>query len=59
MAATGRVLTADEADELMLAGDYGDLVDGCEEHPGGWVYTLVDGRAVLVTRDGRARGQGR
>ena len=58
MTATGRALTADEADELMLAGEYGDLVEGCEDHPRGWVYALVDGRAVLVTRDGRAREVG-
>ena len=55
MGTTGRALTVEEADELMLASAYGDLVEGCEEHPRGWVYALVDGRAVLVTRDGRAR----
>jgi hypothetical protein len=55
LAMRAAVLTEEDADALALASPWGDLLEDCEEHPAGWYYALVDGRALLVARDGALR----
>lgn len=57
-AETTTKITLDQADELVLASEYGDRVEECEENEAGYVYTLEDGSAVVVTFDGRLIGEG-
>lgn len=51
---TTRKMTIEQADEIILASEYGDRVEDCEYNKAtkSWVYTLDDGSAVAVSADG-------
>lgn len=50
--AGGWPISQDEADELIQASAYAEMVDDSEPNKDGFVYTLDDGTTVVVTHDG-------
>lgn len=45
-------ITQDQADEIVLGSLHADDVEECEENEVGFVYTLTDGSAFVVSYSG-------